>query len=33
MVTDEGNFLYEFPGFLQFDSSYTKELKDQNERL
>jgi TM2 domain-containing membrane protein YozV len=25
-VTDEGNIIYEFPGFLQFDSSDSREL-------
>jgi TM2 domain-containing membrane protein YozV len=30
-VTDEGNIIYEFPGFLHFESSDSRELKDQNE--
>ena len=27
-VTDEGNIIYEFPGFLQFDSTDSRELPD-----
>ena len=30
-VTDEGNILFEFPGFLHFDSADGRELKAQNE--
>jgi hypothetical protein len=30
-VTDEGNILYEFPGFLQFDSSHPKEVEENND--
>lgn len=28
IVTDAGNIVYEFPGFLQFDSSSSRELRD-----
>lgn len=30
-VTDEGSIIYEFPGFLQFDSSHSKELEEHND--
>lgn len=30
-VTDEGNILYEFPGFLHFDSSNSQGLKGRND--
>ena len=31
-VTDEGSIIYEFPGFLQFDSSHAKELKEHDDK-
>ena len=31
-VTDVGNIVFEFPGFLQFDSPSSKELNDYNSR-
>ncbi|GAK58436.1 TM2 domain protein [Candidatus Vecturithrix granuli] len=33
VVTDAGNIVYEFPGFLQFDSSSSRELRDDYDTL
>lgn len=33
IVTDVGNIVYEFPGFLQFDSSSRRELRDDYDTL